>query len=235
MLCRVGSIRPRVAATACIAAVALVAGGGARAATGGNQEKLSLTQAGQASARAAVVHEADLDSNWVGGISQPPPDPHAHVPCAGELRWSPKESDIVVTGAAQAHYSISRVVELASFAQSVRTPEMAIRGWQRWATGTFVPCLRAAIAAPGVPVTSVGRMSFPAVGSFRAAYRAIAGGRAQGPYQFVQDWILIAQECVRLHLIVTTYRVYEAVVSKLERQLATVLAARAAAACVGSA
>jgi hypothetical protein len=230
------SIRPQLAATACVAAVALVGGGvGAHAATGGDQEKLRLTPAGQASARAAVVHKTDLNGNWDGGFSPQPPDPHAHVPCAGELRWSPKESDIVVTGAAQAHYDISRVVELASFAQTVQTPEMAIHGWQRWATGMFVRCLRAAIAAPGVPVTSVGRMSFPAVGSFRAAYRAIAGGRAQGRYQFVQDWILIAQDCVRLHLVVTTYAVYEGVVSKLERHLATILAARAAAACVGSA
>jgi len=231
----VGSIR--VALTACVAAVALLAGGGAgvHAAPGGSREKVRLTAAGEASARAAAVHKADLNRNWVGGFSRQPPDPHAQLPCAGELRWSPKQSDIVVTGAAQAHYDIPRVVELASFAQSVKTPEMAVRGWQRLATGMFVRCLRAAIAAPGVPVTAVGRMSFPAVGSFAAAYRAVAGGRAKGPYQFVQDWILIAQECVRAQLIVTTYQAYEAGVAKLERRLAATLAARAAAACVGSA
>jgi hypothetical protein len=226
----------QVAATAYVAAVALLAGGaGSPAATGGNQETLKLTPAGQASARAAVVHKTDLNRNWVGGFLQQPPDPHAQLPCSGELRWSPKESDIVVTGAAEAHYDIPRVVELASFAQAVQTPEMAIRGWQRWATGMFIRCLRAAIAAPGVPVTLVRRMSFPAIGSFRAAYRAIAGGQTQGRYQFVQDWILIAQECVRLQLVVTSYQVYEAGVAKLERRLAAVLAARAAATCVGSA
>jgi len=225
-----------VAATACVAAVALVAGGAACAqAAGGNQEKLRLTPAGEASARAAIVRKTDLNKSWAGGVSQQPPDPHAQLPCAGELAWSPKESDIVVTGAAQAHYDITRVVELASFAQAVQTPEMAIRGWQRWTTAMFVRCLRAAIEAPGVPVTSVGRVSFPAIGSFSAAYRAVAGGKAQGPYQFVQDWILIAEDCVRLRLIVTTYAAYEAGVSKLERRLATVLAARASAACVGSA
>jgi hypothetical protein len=198
-------------------------------------ERIRITSSGQALAREAVVQRYDLSArgHWIGGFVQPPPDPHQLVPCAGRGILSPKQSDIVVTGASESDYLIRGLVDVDSEAQIVETPSMARLGWERWAQPAFVRCLRTSIASPGTIIASVERLSFPRLGSFAAAYRAIYGPQDAGPYEQVEDTILIASDCARLRLDVGSVMTAEAATTRLEHELARFLVRATAGTCPG--
>jgi hypothetical protein len=77
-----------------VVAVGLAGVGGASA----DREKVHLTAAGQAAARAVVVRRGDLGTagQWTGGARKP--DLSSTMPCAG---YQPKQSDLVLIGAAK--------------------------------------------------------------------------------------------------------------------------------------
>jgi hypothetical protein len=108
---------------AAVLAVALVPV--ATASSPPNKEQVRFTKADQAAARAAVVRKADLGSGWGGGATKP--DTSSKMSCPG---YEPKQSDLVLTGAAQTVWGRSGV-QLQSIAQVLKSPAMVARDWQR--------------------------------------------------------------------------------------------------------
>ena len=85
-----------------------------------DKEKVRLTTAGQAAARAIVLRRTDLGaaSGWSGGAKKP--DLSQSMDCA---TYEPKQSDLVLVGAAQSVWKHTGL-ELESEAQVLQTPGM---------------------------------------------------------------------------------------------------------------
>src|SRR5215208_2929033 len=94
-------------------------------ANGPNKEQIRFNAADQASARAAVLRRSDLGATgWTGGPVKP--DLSSTMSCPG---YEPKQSDLVLTGAAKADFRHSGL-SIQSFAQVLKTKSMVARDWQ---------------------------------------------------------------------------------------------------------
>ena len=115
------------------AGVALVAAGVALA----DKERIARTPAGNARARAEVLRRADLGKGWSGGFKKP--DFSSGFRCS----YKPKQSDLVVVGAAETIWDRPTTYEIDSEAQVLRTAAMVRRDWRRTVIAPQVlPCLR---------------------------------------------------------------------------------------------
>src|SRR5262245_48370843 len=90
----------RAALAAVFAAVALGISSGAMASSS-DKALVSFTASDLAAARAAVLHRADLGTagGWTGGAKKP--NLKTTLSCPG---YAPKQSDLILTGAAEADY-----------------------------------------------------------------------------------------------------------------------------------
>ncbi len=129
-------MRKMVFAMGLIAALALA---GAAAA---DREQVHLTKAGQRAARAAVLRRGDLGSGtWTGTKKTPVLNPS--IGCPG---FHPKQSDLVVIGAAEMEWK-STAAQFDSSAQVLRTPKMVQLDWKRTVrVPQVLPCLRHNVA-----------------------------------------------------------------------------------------
>jgi hypothetical protein len=150
------------------------------AAAGGGQEQTHLTAAGQAAAAAAVMTRDDLNApaSWTGGPRKPDLRPSA--PCAG---FTPKQSDIVRTGAAQSTFSDATGISFDSEAQVLRSARMLLLDWQRTVVAPQAPeCLRGRmmreIDASKRTFIAFVRLAFPRVAAHTMAYRVVYDDRA---------------------------------------------------------
>jgi hypothetical protein len=164
----------RTARVLAIALLGLLAGGPA-AVAGGGQEQTHLTAADQAAAKAAVMTRDDLTApaGWTGGPQKPDLSPPA--PCAG---FSPKQSDLVRTGAAQSIFTDSTGISFDSEAQVLRSAKMLEKDWKRTVLAPQVPgCLRermtTQIRKSKRTFVAFGRVTFPRVTARTTAYRVI--------------------------------------------------------------
>jgi hypothetical protein len=150
---------------------ALVAAAAAGAAGGPGVEQVHLTAADQANARAAVVKRSDLGPGWTGGAKKPS---GSSSPDCGS--WHPKQSDLVLTGDAESDFQ-QPGFEVDSEAQVLRTAQMVALDWQRTVMAPqIVPCLKQTLtrkAAAGERIVSVGRVAFPRVARYTAAFRVV--------------------------------------------------------------
>ncbi|HKN62841.1 MAG TPA: hypothetical protein VJV76_00770 [Gaiellaceae bacterium] len=151
-----------------MAAAALVAAGAVLAADPG-KEKIARTAAGNAQARSEVLRRADLGKGWSGGFKKP--SLSSTEPCS----YRPKQSDLVLVGAAETTWSRPLAREVESEAQILRTPAMVRRDWRRTVTAPQVlPCLRQGfkkVLGPQVKALSVRRVAFPRVATYTRAFR----------------------------------------------------------------
>jgi hypothetical protein len=150
------------------AGVALVAAGAVLAADPG-KEKIALTAAGNAQAKSEVLRRADLGSGWSGKFKRP------RLPATEPCSYRPKQSDLVVVGAAESVWSRPLGAQIDSAAQVLRTPAMVRRDWRRTVTAPEVmPCLRQAFKkalGPHGKGVSIRRVSFPRVTPYTRAFR----------------------------------------------------------------
>jgi hypothetical protein len=150
------------------AGVALVAAGVALA----DKEKIARTAAGNARARTEVVRRTDLGKNWSGGFKKP-------VFSSGlRCSYKPKQSDLVVIGAAETLWDRPTTYEIESEAQVLRTAAMVRRDWRRTVIAPQVlSCLRktfeAYVGSDG-KVISVRRVAFPHLTTYTRAFRFLA-------------------------------------------------------------
>ena len=174
-----GSVRKRIGALVlgCGAVLAVAA-----AAFGGPPEKeqVKFNAADQAAARAAVIRRADLGSasGWHGGMKKP--DLSAGPTCPN---YQPKQSDLVLTGAAEADFT-NTGVEFDSEAQVLQTAQMVMLDWKRsvQAPGA-VPCLRQILAKSAgstAKLVSFGKIRFPRIARYAAAFLARVDVTTQG-------------------------------------------------------
>jgi hypothetical protein len=160
----------RAAVLAAVVAAALVAAGAVLAADPG-KEKIARTPAGNARARAEVLHRADLGKGWSGGFRKPVLD--ATLPCS----YRPKQSDLVLVGAAETAWQ-KQAAEVESEAQVLQTAAMVRRDWRRTVIAPQVlPCLRQAfknLLGSQAKSVSVRRVAFPHLTTYTRAFRFTA-------------------------------------------------------------
>jgi len=211
---------------AAVLAVALVPV--ATASSPPNKEQVRFNKADQAAARAAVVRKADLGSGWGGGATKP--DTSSKMSCPG---YEPKQSDLVLTGAAETVWGRSGV-QLQSIAQVLESPAMVARDWQRTVVDPrALGCLRY-ILRQGLTsherLVSFQRVAFPHLARYTRLYRAVIEVRAQGQkVRVLADFVLVGRRRTELTLSVTAPAAVRASVSRLEVNLARAMLARARA------
>lgn len=128
-----------------------------------------IKSADQAKARTLLLRRTDFGAGWLGGpIKTSPISPPN---CPG---FDPKESDLVVTGHADARYTFKQAgVELDQDVQ-VMTSRSAVRtDFARSISPKLAKCLAYQLGKlPNVKGVRVERMPFPPTGNVSAVYRA---------------------------------------------------------------
>lgn len=152
-------------------AAALVAAGVVLAAATPTKEKIALTAAGNAQAKAEVVRRTDVGPGWKGGFKKP--DLSSSMPCTN---YKPKQSDLVLIGVAETTFS-SPPFAVDSEAQVLRTSSMVRRDWQRTILDPrVIPCLRQGFTkalGSSSKLVSFRRIAFPQVTPLTRAFRAV--------------------------------------------------------------
>lgn len=216
----------RAALAAVFAAVALGASSGAMASSS-DKARVSFTAADLAAARAAVLHRADLGTagGWTGGARKP--DLSATMSCAG---YAPKQSDLLVTGAAEADYHHAGL-ELQSEAQVMKTRAMVALDWRRTVDSPKAfTCIRTMLAKSlpaGQRLVSFTKQRFPRLAQYVAAYRALVDVSAAGQHALVvADIVLVGRSRTELTLSVEAPAAARAGLPAAEQRLAKRLLAR---------
>jgi hypothetical protein len=149
---------------------------------------VKLTSADQAKARAALLRRSDFGAGWLGGTTKT--SPLSPPNCPG---FDPKESDLTVTGHADARYTFSGavVVELDQDVQVLRSEQDVHTDFARSISPGLAKCLSYQLGklekVVGVHVT---RVPFPSVGSVSAVYRAeIDVQTPKGKATFLSDYV----------------------------------------------
>jgi hypothetical protein len=219
----------RAALAAVFAAVALGISSGAMASSS-DKARVSFTAADLAAARAAVLHRADLGAagGWTGGARKP--DLSSTMNCPG---YAPRQSDHVVTGAAEADYHHAGL-ELQSDAQVMKTRTMVGLDWRRTVTAPKAfSCVRTMLARSlpaGERLASFTRQPFPKLTPYTAAYRALVDVSAAGQHALVvADIVLVGRSRTELSLSVEAPAAARSTLPAAELRLAKALLARVGA------
>jgi hypothetical protein len=216
----------RAALATVFAAVALGLGSGAMAGSV-DRARVSFTPADLAAAKAAVLRRADLGTagGWTGGTRKP--NLSSTMRCAG---YAPKQSDLVVTGAAETVYHHTGL-ELQSAAQVMRTRAMVARDWSRTVTDPRAPaCLRTTLARTlpaSERLVSFGRLAFPRLSPYAAAFRALIEVSAGTQHvQVVADVVVVGRSRTELTLSLEAPAAARGGLVAAETRLAKALLAR---------
>jgi hypothetical protein len=129
-----------------------------------------ITSADQAKARTALLRREDLGAGWLGGPIKTsplsPPD------CPG---FDPKESDLVVTGHADARYTNKQAgLELDQDVQVMKDEAAVLTDFSRSISPKLAKCLAYQLGRlKNVTAVRVLRLPFPPTGAVSAVYRAV--------------------------------------------------------------
>lgn len=211
-------------AVAALTAAACIVAPGAGAV---DHEKVRLTPAGQAAARAPGLKRTDLpkESGWTGGPKKP--DLASNISCG---KWSPKQSDLVLNGASDALFKHSGL-QLESQVDVLATPKMVQLDWQRTVTSPrALGCLRSILSKPGskkATFISFKPLALPRIALFTAAWRVIFDIKgSSGVVRVMTDIILVGRGRTEVSLTTTALLASAPTVAPLELQLAARLTAR---------
>ena len=193
-----------------------------------NKEQIHFNPADQAAAAQAVLRKADLGSGWSGGRTKP--DLSSKMSCAG---YEPKQSDLVLTGAAQSVYG-STGIQIQSIAQVLKTHAMVAKDWQRTVVDPrAIACLRRTLSkglSSQERLVSFGQVAFPRLTRYSRALRAVIEVSAQGrKVRVLADFVLVGRSRTELTLSVTAPFAVHTSLSRSEVKLARRLLARATA------
>jgi len=205
--------------------LALCAGAGARSS---DKEKIQLTDAGQAAARAALLRRTDLGatSGWTGGPKKP--DLSSTPPCAN---FNPKQSDLTLNGAAEAVYRHPAGLQFDSNVQVLATSHMVALDWQRSVLAPgLIPCLKTGLAktiGSSARVVSVARIPFPKLATYSAAFRAIIDVTSgTTTVRVMADVVLVGRGRTEVTLTTTAPLASVATIAPAEVRLARILVSR---------
>jgi hypothetical protein len=212
-------------ATAALAVAGIAAG---TALAAGGRAQVRFTAADQAAARAAVIRRSDLGSasGWTGGPKKPDLSPAPT--CAN---YHPKQSDLVLTGAAETDFRNGQL-EFDSEALVLRTAQMVQLDWQREVEAPgAAACLRTSLTK-GLPsaekVTSFAKLSLPQVATYTAGFRIGLEIRANGKTaSYVFEALLVGKGRTEITLISFTLAAAQTSTATATLRLARVLVGRA--------
>ena len=186
---------------------------------------VKFTSADQARAVAALLHSTDFGAGWQGGMTKP--SPIKSPTCPG---FDPKESDLVVSGHADARYTFPQGgVEFDQDVQVMADADAVATDFERTIGPALARCLayqlRKAKDVTGVTVT---RIPFPPAGTVTAAYRAaidVTRGKKRG--RLVSDYVFFGEGRLEYALNVIAPESVGDELVRFESSLAQILVKRA--------
>lgn len=193
-----------------------------------DRERVRLTAAGQAAARAAVLERADLGPlpDWTGGATKP--GPPGTPPCG---TYRPEQSDLVLIGSAETQWKRPGL-ELQSDAQVLATPKMVLLDWQRTVVAPqMLSCMRDALAKKFAGGTtrfvSVRWVAFPRLARYTRALRVVLDVRsASATVPVMVETVLVGRGQTEVTLTTTAPLAAARIVRPAETRLARLLVAR---------
>jgi len=207
----------------------VVAGSALAAAT--DREQHRFNAADQAAARSAVVRRSDLNTTgWTGGAKKPDLSPPKA--CAN---WNPKQSDLVLTGAAETDWKHAGL-EIDTEAQVLQTAAMVKLDWQRTVTDPHaITCLESQLEKTlagnkTVKFVSFRRIAFPRVGTYSRAYLTMIEVISNGTTipVAIED-VLVGSKRSEITITSTTAKAAQPTVAAANIRLAKILVGRAKA------
>ena len=198
---------------------------------GSGGEAIDFNGADQAAARAAIIRRADLRSKrWTGGPIKPDLTPPQTC-----RNWRPKQSDLVLTGAAESNFRQSLLHSIDSAVKILRTARMVSVDWRRehLAPGVL-SCQRRLLRAsfgPTATVASFARVPFPHMAPYVAEYRGVVeltvseGKKAR----FVVDFVFVSRRRSELTIGSLAPLARQSEVAAEERRLIRTMLSRAKA------
>ena len=139
------------------------------------KEQIARTPVGHAAAARLILKKKDLPPGWSGGSVKP--SLSSSLGCAS---YKPKQSDLVLIGAAQTHWTQGPSL-LDSETEVLRTPKMVKLDWKRTvADPRVLPCLRQATRhhlPKSEKLVSLKWIPAPALASYSKAYRLVIAVR----------------------------------------------------------
>jgi hypothetical protein len=147
-----------------------------------------ITKADQARAEAALLTLKDFGVGWTGGPKTPA---KLHAPkCPG---FDPKESDLTVTGHAEAQFVFPRQVQFDQDVQVLESADAVSTDFRRVIGPKLAACLAYQLKAGKEVVSArVTKLPFPKLGDARAAYRGTVVLRIGGRnVKVVKDYMFI--------------------------------------------
>jgi hypothetical protein len=211
-----------------VMAAAAVLGAAAAALADRGREQIRYNAADQAAARAMVLRLSDLSpsTGWTGGRVKPDLSPGPTCP-----DYHPKQSDLVLTGAAQSRYRRGAVV-IGNEIQVMKTRRMVSLDWQRevLAPGT-ISCQRRDLArslGSSAKVVSFKRIPFPRIARYTAEFRALVDVSVTGrTAHLVVDAVLVGRGRSEISLTTLAPAAAKVSLAAAERRLARRIVARA--------
>jgi hypothetical protein len=152
---------------------------------------VKITSADQAKAVASLLRRSDFGAGWQGG--RVPTAPLTAPKCPG---FDPKESDLVVTGHADARYKFPGAgVEVDQDVQVLSNAASVLKDFARSVSPRLARCLayqlRRMTSVTGVAVAPV---RFPPAGTVSAVYRALIHVRSAGRRgTFLTDYVFFGK------------------------------------------
>ena len=190
-----------------------------------NREQVRLNPADQTAARNAILRRKDLGSGWTGGAKKPKPP--SSINCPG---YEPKQSDLVLTGAAEALFMNTGLV-VQSDAQVLKTRAMVARDWRRSVGDKrALACMRYVLAKqlpPNEQLLSFRPIAFPRLARYVTAVRALVRVRVQGQsVVVVVDVVSVARSRTELTLLMEAPATARAMIRAAEVRLVRALLPR---------
>ena len=163
------------------------------AAAAADNPTVRIAEEDQARAEAALARLSDFGAGWSGGARTP--EPLTGPACPG---FDPKESDLVVTGHAQARFAYARGGVVVEQDTQVLESELAVKtDFTRTVQPALARCLAHEIRASAngsVRSVAVRSLPFPRVGALSAAYRAVVVVRSgRRVARIVSDFVFVGQ------------------------------------------
>ena len=181
-----------------------------------------ITPADQARARAALLRTSDFGAGWLGGpIKTSPLSPPN---CPG---FNPKESDLVVTGHADARYTTPGF-ELDQDVQVMKNAADVQTDFARSVSPRLSKCLAYQLAKlKNVLAVRVVQMPFPPTGSVSAVYRAVLEVQTpRGRGTLLSDYVFFGQGRVEYEFTLIAPLGARDQLTKFEQGLAQILLRR---------
>jgi hypothetical protein len=201
----------------------------AAAAAAADDPTVRIVHADQVKAESALLSLKDFGVGWSGGKKTP--SKLTAPSCPG---FNPKESDLTVTGHAEARFTYSRGSVVFDQDNQVLESEKAVTtDFSRVIQPKLKDCLAYELKASGkgqVVSVSVRELDFPRMGTRSAAYRGTMVIRVgQRKVTFVSDFIFIGQGRLEFSLNVVAPAVLAGELVSFEQSIAQKLVARAGA------